>query len=134
MCIRDSAYGIGSYNSGNNAARYAVAQLDNIIIYQQYQAGFGFATVSGSTQLQGSVYQVPYSGGAGAGNMSNNVSSGPWTITTAGSYAYSSNQMSTWVFTFRDLTANISYRATFILQHGYVNSQCFLERIGGQQL
>jgi len=129
-----SAYGIGSYNSGNNAARYAVAQLDNIIIYQQYQAGFGFATVSGSTQLQGSVYQVPYSGGAGAGNMSNNVSSGPWTITTAGSYAYSSNQMSTWVFTFRDLTANISYRATFILQHGYVNSQCFLERIGGQQL
>ena len=129
-----SAYGIGSYNSGNNAARYAVAQLDNIIIYQQYQAGFGFATVSGSTQLQGSVQSSNYGGGGGSGSITGNTSSGPWTITTAGAYVYTSNQMSTWTFVFRDLTANISYRATFILQHGYVNSQCFLERIGGQQL
>jgi hypothetical protein len=129
-----SAYGIGSYNSGNNAARYAVAQLDNIIIYQQYQAGFGFATVTGTTQLQGSISSSFYDGGAGTASITNTTGSGPLTITTAGGYVFTANRMSCWTANFRDLTANISYRATFILQHGYVNSQCFLERIGGQQI
>jgi hypothetical protein len=129
-----SAYGIGSYNGAADAARYAVAQLDNIIIYQQYRAGFGFATVTGSTQLQGSISSSIYGGGAGTASLTGTTGSGPLTITTAGGYVFSSNAMSCWTANFRDLTANISYRATFILQHGYVNSQCFLERMGGQQI
>jgi hypothetical protein len=129
-----SAYGIGSYNGAADAARYAVAQLDNIIIYFQYRAGFGFATVTGSTQLQGSMSSSQYGGGAGTASMTNTTGSGPLTITTAGGYVFTSTTMSCWTANFRDLTAGISYRATFILQHGYINCQTFLERIGGQQI
>ena len=128
-----SAYGIGTW-PGNDVTPYAQCQLDNIKIYQIGRAGFGFATVTGSTQLQGTVTQLSYGGGGGSGTIAGGTGSGPWTITTAGSYVWSSSTMSTWTFVFRDLTANISYRATFILQHGFTNSQCFLERIGGQQI
>jgi hypothetical protein len=130
-----SAYGIGSY-PGNVNTPYAVAQLDNIKIWQQgiNNASFYFGTVTGSTQLQGSGYYLAYGGGGGSFAMTNTTGSGPLTVTTAGVTNVSSNAMSTWTYTFRDLTANISYRATFILQHGYTNSQCFLERMGGQQI
>ena len=127
-----SAYGIGTW-PGNDATRYAECQLDNIKIYQIGRAGFGFATVTGTTQLQGSTYVLSYGGGGGCASITNTTGTGPWTITTAGAYLFSSGTMSTWTFTFRDLTAGISYRATFILQHSFTNSQCFLERIGGQQ-
>jgi hypothetical protein len=128
-----SAYGQGTW-PGNDATRYAECQLDNIKLYQIGRAGFGFATVTGSTQLQGTVQSALFGGGGGSGNIAGGTGSGPWTITTAGSFVWSSSTMSTWTFVFRDLTANISYRATFILQHSYTNSQCFLERIGGQQI
>jgi hypothetical protein len=127
-----SAYGQGTW-PGNDATRYAECQLDNIKLYQIGRAGFGFATVTGSTQLQGTVQSALFGGGGGSGNIAGGTGSGPWTITTAGSFVWSSSTMSTWTFVFRDLTANISYRATFILQHSFTNSQCFLERIGGQQ-
>jgi hypothetical protein len=128
-----SAYGQGTW-PGNDATRYAECQLDNIKLYQIGRAGFGFATVTGSTQLQGTVVSALFGGGGGSGTIAGGIGSGPWTITTAGSYIWSSSTMSTWTFVFRDLTANISYRATFILQHSFTNSQCFLERIGGQQI
>jgi hypothetical protein len=128
-----SAYGQGTW-PGNDATRYAECQLDNIKLYQIGRAGFGFATVTGSTQLQGTVVSALFGGGGGSGTIAGGIGSAPWTITTAGSYVWSSSTMSTWTFVFRDLTANISYRATFILQHSFTNSQCFLERIGGQQI
>ena len=130
-----SAYGQGSY-PGNVNTPYAVAQLDNIKIWQQgaNSASFYFGTVTGSTQLQGSMSLSNFGGGAGSGNINNQTNGNPLTITTAGVTVFSSNLMSCWTANFRDLTANISYRATFILQHNYTNSQCFLERMGGQQI
>jgi hypothetical protein len=130
-----SAYGQGTW-PGNNGTPYAVAQLDNIRIWQQgaNSAFFYFGTVSGTTQIQGSMSSSFYNGGAGTANINNQVNANPLTITTAGVTTFGSGTMSCWTANFRDLTANISYRATFILAHGYVNSQCFLERIGGQQI
>ena len=97
-------------------------------------ASFYFGTVTGTTQIQGTLSTIFYGGGGGSISLTNNVTSGPLTITTAGVTVFSSNSMSCWTANFRDLTANISYRATFILQHNYTNSQCFLERMGGQQI
>jgi hypothetical protein len=128
-----SAYGIGS---PSGSTPYAVAQLDNLKIWFQGQnpAALYFATVSGSTQLQGSLSTAWYGGGGGSTNINNTTGSGPLTVTAAGVSNITTTSMGTITYVFRDLTANISYRATFILQHGYTNSQCFLERIGGQQI
>jgi hypothetical protein len=130
-----SAYGQGTY-PGNVNTPYAVAQLDNIRIWQQgaNSAFFYFGTVSGTTQIQGSMSSSFFNGGAGTANINNQTNGNPLTITTSGVTNFGAGTMSCWTANFRDLTANISYRATFILAHGYTNSQCFLERIGGQQI
>ncbi len=125
-----SAYGIGSNTTGSN--EYANCQLDNLRFYWRgaNPAQVYIATIAGTTTLQGAYGRNAYGGGADAWGLAPAAGSGPLTVTTtpvALTVGWSS--MGQIIATFRDLGSGRSYQMNAILQHGYQNSQIFVNRI-----